>query len=397
MKVLITLAQALRTGITSYRFNDDHRAELHTIEAVHDVYRARLDAAGPSRYLWRSVCQYRCQAYARSCRAAVLANVVSLACLPLLMILLRPASERSVQKRRCQYLKLDFHPAYQVPAQIRIDTLEVRPQRRYLTWADLARIAKIFVRGRAFYPELMFKFALWVAAVRPILDQYSPAYLLQYCEYSAHSSLRKLYLNSQGILLANVTHGEELVSCRSAFASFDQYFAWELTPRSIHEAMRIEYSERFTFNPCAGLPAAAPVPSSPVIGILWPAIDDSHLDALAEAINALGARYTVLVRRHPNPKYANRFNAYRCRLAAQESDAQRENVHDYIDRCSVVVGYLSAVLLQGVLRGRDVIYLQDEQLASLMSYHDYYRAVTAVDLPDLVQYLCRKFGGGAAP
>lgn len=386
------LLATLRTQLTAYRFSSDHQVDLAIIERIHRRYQSGIGSPGSDRYLWRSLCQYRCQAHARSRVSGFVANLVALFALPFVALLVRRARRTGAPRVTCRYLKIDFHPAYQIPEDIREHTVENAGAGRYLTAADLLLAVRVFVRARACYPELLFKFLLWIASVRPQLDRFEPQYLIQYCEYSAHSSLRKLFLNTHGVRIANVTHGEEFISCRSAFASFDQYYAWQLTPRYVHDAMHIEYDERFTFNPCAGL---SPAPATPVrtVGFLWPAIDATQLDLVIAQINELSARCEVIVRPHPNPKYANHFGEYRSRLRARISDAHHEGIHSFIDRSTVVVGYLSAVLLQAVFRGRAVVYLRDPYLASLQAYHGYYREVPAVELAGLARYLAEQVFG----
>jgi hypothetical protein len=389
------LAGRLRTAMTSYRFGSDYRVELARIESIHHACREHLGVAEDRhRYLWRSICQYRCQSHARGKLTGFAANLLAVLALPWMVLLLRPARRAGAARVACGYLKIDFHPAYQIPQDIRDRSVESARLPHRLNLGDLRFACKLFVEGRAFYPELLLKFLLWIAAVRPHLERFEPQYLIQYCEYSAHSSLRKLFLNAQGIGLANVTHGEEFISCRSAFASFDQYFAWQLTPRSIHDAMHIEYQQRFSFNPCAGLPTAPP--RTGAVGFLWPALDASQLELVVVQINELSARCEVIVRPHPNPKYANHFEDYRHRLRARVSDAHQEGIHSFIDRSALVVGYLSAVLLQAVFRGRKVVYLRDPYLASLQSYHSYYADVKTVELAELARYLAAEFFGDEA-
>jgi hypothetical protein len=391
MNLFRSLFEGLRTSLTTYTFSSDHRVDLVIIEEIRRHYGSRTGAGNPYRYLWRSVCQYRCQSYARSKLTAIAANIAALLATPLLVLLVRAGSKNHAARVSCQYLKIDFHAAYQIPEGIRGQTVENGRLARYLTVGDLVFALRAFLLCRAFYPELLFKFLLWIASVRPHLDRFEMRYLLQYCEYSAYSSLRKFFLNSHGIRIANVTHGEEFISCRSAFSSFDQYYAWQLTPQSIHEAMHIEYAERFTFNPCAGLPHAPAVAQIRRVGFLWPAIDASNLDQVVAQINELSACCEVIVRPHPNSKYTNHFEAHRDRLIATVSDAHAESIHSFIDRSTVIVGYLSAVLLQAVFRGREVVYLQDPYLVSLQVYHDYYRSVNAVELAGLARYVWDKF------
>jgi hypothetical protein len=322
---------------------------------------------------------------------AVLAvNAAAFLCLPFLLVLVRGEKERRGGKILCEYLKIDFHMAYQVPPTIKDRTVEKQLSRRYLTLADLFWAVGLFLRSGAFYPELLFKFLLWIASARPVLDAYEPRCLIQYCEYSAYSSLRKLFLNREGILLANVSHGPEFLSCRSAFSSFDRYFAWDITPKNLHNAMHIEYADRASFNPCAGL-APAPAVLIPTLGFLWPAMDIVDLDVLLKQLNAINQYCKVLVRPHPNPGYTNHFENYRHSLNAEVSDAHDEDIHSFIDRCSVVVGNYSSALIQAASRGREVVYLEDAYLRSLRTYHDYYQAVDSISLESLESFAAARF------
>jgi len=126
-------------------------------------------------------------------------------------------------------------------------------------------------------------------------------------------------------------------------------------------------------------------------------MEADSLPLLVAQLNEIARTCTVLVRRHPNAKYANRFEHYRAQLAAEVSDALTENINSFIDRSSVVAGYMSAALIQAVLRGRDVVYLADQYLRSLRSYHDYYRRVTMVDMAELADHVSRHFSLGREP
>jgi hypothetical protein len=391
MSSLRNIFAKLRNKLDGCTFNSDYRVEKDIIENVYRAYVNKISAGAEHRYLWRSVCQYRCQSFARKKMMVLMANIGALLCIPAFVFLVRPSRKPDAGKLSCKYLKINFHMAYQVPGIIRDITKEKTISGKYLTSKDLAFAVRLFVENRAFYPELLFKFLLWIVSVRPYLDSCTTEYLIQYCEYSSYSSLRKLFLNRQGILIANVSHGEEIVSCRSAFSSFDQYFAWDITPRFVHDAMHIEYIDRFCFNPCAGLGPAAASPTTPTLGFLWPSIAGPDLVFLVAQLNRISEFSSVIVRPHPNSKCANHFGSYRHTLRAQVSDPHKEDIHCFIDRCSILAGNQSAALLQAAFRGRDVIYLNDAYLASVREYHEYYQKVECVDIEGLGDALSVKF------
>jgi len=372
--------------MTAYRFGADFRCELATIASIFDRYRPRIELGDARRYVWRSVAQYRCQSTARRRLETVVANFAALVALPLLLILVR-VRRRRIDSGGCEYLKIDAHMAYTVPGQIADRTVEASVADRYLTVSDFSRCVSLFIRAGAFYPELFVKWMLWVSSVRPALDQYSPRTLVQYCEYSAYSSLRKAYLNDLGIRLANVTHGEELISCRSAFSSFDEYFAWDITPTSIHDAMHIEIGQRFTFNPCAERGPAPVLAGVPTIGFLWPSLPGRDITEFVAQLRRIASQYHVIVRPHPNPQYSRSFAPFRVGAEFEISEPLGEPIHNFIDRCQALVGYQSAALLQANLRGRTAIYIEDAQLMSLREYHDYYKRAIAVPVIDLSRYV----------
>jgi len=388
--------------LLKHTFNSDYIIDLNCIDGIYRNFENRIATQSSSRYLWRSVCQCMCQSTARNSTVVLVSNIVAVLLLPATLVLLRVSPKSRMKDATTKYLKIDFHPAYQIPMAIRDHTMEVNGLAKYLTLADFVYAIKLFATNRAFYPELLFKFMLWIAKVRPYLDRYEIRYLIQYCEYSSYSSLRKHFLNHAGIGLANVSHGEEFISCRSAFSSFDQYFAWDVTPKFIHEAMRVEYAERFTFNPCSDYGMAPKVFGKPVFGFLWPALEDVDLDYLTTKLNCISGFCTVLIRPHPNIANSNQFSKFRPLLNANISDSTSENIHTFIDRCSIIGGCLSAVLLQAAFRNRSVIYLNNSHLKSLKDYHEYYKKVEFVDLDRLdaflhswldVQYETSRIGG----
>jgi len=264
--------------------------------------------------------QYQAQALSRGPLRVAAANGIALLALPFLVLRWLRAGRPKAALQACRYLKIDAHMAYGVPLAIQAQTLEAEPREPYFYLQDLLFPLRLFVRERRFNAELCLKIMAWMARVRPQLDRFHPEFLIQYCEYSAFSSLRKAFLNQQGIGLANIAHGEEFIGCRSAFSTFDQYFAWHLTPQALHHAMHIEDGEFYTFNPCERLPSAPPPGNVLVIGILWPSQPGVDLPCLADQIKRLAARVRVIVRPHPNPIHANGFETWRPSLGAEVSD-----------------------------------------------------------------------------
>lgn len=369
-------------------FSNGHIFETKIINDIQKKYHDKINTTDMSRYLWRSICQYKCQCAVRKKTPQLISNLVALLSLPLILFLLRISSKKIIASNHFVYLKKDYHMAYKVPVSIRSKTFEAKVEKKYLHYSDIRLIISEFIKNKAFYPELLLKTILWMASVRPYIDRYDFSCLIQYCEYSAHSSLRKLILNRLGIKLANVSHGEEFISCRSAFSSFDEYFAWNITPKSIHDAMYIEYGKRFTFNPCSDTKPAPLRSKKTVVGVLWPEAKAVNLAELSKQLNQISEIHEVIVRPHPNPINRNNFKLYQHSLRSSISDANHEDIHDFIDRCDVITGHLSAALVQASLRGRHVVYLDSEQLQSLRAYHEYYRKVQFADISELNFVIC---------
>lgn len=365
-------------------YDADYCREKDRIDRTAQKYRIQLERTGPERELWRSVAQYRCQSYARRKAVVILANLLAIAAMPLVILRFLRWRQPPLEARlRVKYLKIDFHMAYVVPNLIKTQTIESQAKGKYFYLEDLKFILRLFMKSGVFLPELFVKFLLWMASVRPQLDEFEPEVLIQYCEFSAYSSLRKAYLNHLGTKIANITHGEEVISTRNAFSTFDQYFAWSITPPEIHQAMGMEYATLYHFNPCENLPKVPPHLELTTVGILWPSIMSPAVGILVEQINLLGSVLKVVVRPHPNPNYACDIHLYRSRLKAEVCDPKAEGVHDFIDRCSVVVGFPSAVLLQALFREGKVLYLENEPLENIRRYHPFYQKVDSVAIEDL--------------
>lgn len=363
----------------------DYRQDLAIIDAMAERLGTRLEPANARHCYWRSLAQYRCQATARNRWAVWFANLVGLAMLPGFLVFLR--EPRCGARRRATYLKIDFHPAYLVPTAIRDATLEWSTTTSYLRIEDLIFPFRAFGPRVLLNPELLAKFYFWVRHCRPNLDQVDCQYLIQYCEFSAHSSLRKAYLNAKGIRLANITHGEEILSCRNAFSICDRYFAWRITPGSLHKRIHIRYDDLFHFDPCEDLPRAPKPDSLRRIGVLWPSTGDVDLHAFTQMINDLSNTFEVTVRPHPNPRYRMNLERHAADLQATISDPAKEDIHTFVDRHDCIAGFMSAALLQAVFRGRQVIYLQDSFLEALREYHDFYRQVACVSVDQLGAHL----------
>lgn len=374
MNKIISYVQTRIYYIISPKFSADYREEIHCIEKINLRYKDKFSSDEYCNCFWRSIAQYDAHAYFRSTFSLYLANFLSVVGLFLAPLYLSRNRFKAKERIVCKYLKVDFNASFLVPNELKDCVTEVSSKARYLTFYDFLFVVGIFVKYRVFYPELLLRFLLWISFIRPIIDKYSPEFLIQYCEYSPHSSLRKVFLNHNGILLANVTHGEEFISTRSAFSTFDKYYCWFITEEAIHLAMRIQYSVRVTFDPTENcLPA--PIVEHPVIGILWPTTTGVDLELFVRKINEISISWRVVVRPHPNPLSRNDFEHYVNQLNAEVSDSLVEGVHSFIDRTSIIIGFTSATLLQASLRSRKVIYIFDGYLDSLLDYHPYYQTV----------------------
>lgn len=372
-------------------FDPNYQVEINRIETVYEKYKLKIESACCDRYFWRSICQYECQAFTRKLPILIFSNILALLFLPFTSLRLRNARISKSGRVKCHYLKIDNHMAYKIPLCIKSNTVEARLNVKYVTLMDLVYVIKLFSRNRSFHPELMLKFILWISSVRPYLDLYSPKYLLQYCEYSPYSSLRKLFLNSNGIYIANISHGEEVISCRSAFSSFDKYYMWDVVPKYVHKAMHIEYAEHIYYNPCEGLPPAPKHSQTITIGILWPSINSIDLSLLVTQIVSIDKYLSIVIRPHPNLNYRNKFEKHLEIMNVEVSHPFDEDIHNFIDRCNLVVGLQSAVLIQASLRQRDVLYIKDDYFSSLIEYHDYYKSKQCADLGDLSSKVLERF------
>ena len=78
----------------TFTFSSDYRAELAIIESVYRQYAEKIESGEPSKYLWRAICQYRCQCTARKKSARFAANVAAFACLPLIPLFIREQNAR---------------------------------------------------------------------------------------------------------------------------------------------------------------------------------------------------------------------------------------------------------------------------------------------------------------
>src|SRR5712692_9172544 len=111
MSIFRNLVTRLNNGLGRYTFHSDYRAALAIIESVYCSYASRINSDDSSRYLWRSICQYHCQSFARKKMMRLAANVVAFICLPFLLFFVRPSRKAKEAKVSCKYLKIDFHMA----------------------------------------------------------------------------------------------------------------------------------------------------------------------------------------------------------------------------------------------------------------------------------------------
>lgn len=364
------------------KFPCDFKLELECIERINDELKKNFSGDQTDLCFWRSVAQYKAHAFYRSKLSLFLVNFFSIFGILLIPIFFRSKICPIKNKIICKYIKYDFHPAYIVPNSIKSETVEVNLNCRYLRFGDFQFACKLFFKHRVFNSELLLRFLWWVSRVRPVLDKYNPEFVLQYCEYSPHSSLRKAFLNNNGVKLSNITHGEEYLSTRSAFSTFDQYYYWFITDALIHSSMKIKSDNWISFNPSENHKPAL-LPDKYVVGVLWPSIMSVDLELLIVEINKISSKYKVIVRPHPSPLFRNRFECYVDQLNAEVSYSTIEDAHTFIDRTSVICGYTSALMIQAALRGRRVVYIEDGYLESLFQYHSYYKNVEHVSLCDL--------------
>jgi len=379
-----------------FHLKDNYLEELACINELKKWLDRELQNTKYNRYMLRAICQYRAQVIIRSKFAVYLSNMIAILYFPVLLLKVGWCTRIPEQKRiSCEYLKVNDDMAYQIPPQIKTLTMERKQIAKnspdcYLLPEDL-RFAFHYFRGAVcLYPELFVKFLIWVSTIRPHVDAVNCTHLIQYCESSATSSLRKVYLNSLGINLVNVTHGEEFITCGLAFSSFDKCYAWDITPRSIYNTLQIECGEFHTFNPCSEMRKVKEIFENPRIGILWPAFKVQQPECIAKQVGLMQKYYAVTVRPHPNELYRAKFDEYIKILNIDVSNPREEELDAFLDRCSIVVGYSSAVLLKAAWRGREVLYINDPCLESVRKYHTYYQSVSVVEVSEIANSLLNK-------
>jgi len=363
--------------------------EQSRIKKTLEKYKNRISLSSPDRYFWRSVCQYECQEYNRELFKKIIYNLTSAVLFFFLLIKIRPRKTRVVNKVKCEYLKVDNYRNLLIPQAIAHKVTVAEPvKHKYLLAEDLFFVIQLFYRNQYFSLVLMVRFFRWIMRVRPYLDAYEPELLIQYCEYSPTSSLRKMYLNERGISIVNVSHGEEAISCRNAFSSFDEYYVWSNIPESVHSAMYVESKNRFQFNPCEMLPQALKLKKT-IVGLLWPADkNDSFMSAFISQLYSLKDCH-VVVRPHPSPRYSLSFYELNKILKLDVSDSRHEDIHEFIDRISILIGASSAAMVEANLRGREIVYIRTPELDAFRNYNEYYQRIPFIEVESLASYILR--------
>lgn len=378
--------------LSKYSFEPDPDVELAKINSIYQKYQKVLNDPRKDYLAIKSLCQYECQKLNRNKFVFYLSNALCFFILPFSILLLRNNHAKAVRGESCEYVKIDYSIAYQIPTAIRDKTKEILPCIRYLCWADLILVVRLFCRNRLFFPELFVKYVLWISRVRPVIDQQNPSYLICFCESSSSSSLRTFYCNFNSIKTVNITHGEEFISVRNAFSTFDIYYRWEITPKKLHQSMYMESKRAYTFSPAVNIKINKRKNEFLTIGFLWPSTDSIDLFGYAREIKKAQENYSVVVRPHPRELYRKCFYKIIKEFNFSTCEPKDVSVNVFLNSCDLVVGYNSALMVQADVVGVKTIYVEDEYFINLQKYHPYYQNVTSVPLSFLEAAILSSIG-----
>jgi len=381
----------IKWRVTLYKIEASSDDEIKKIEKTYLKYKEKINEKDNSKYFWRSVAQYSCQIEGYGRLKYFFLNAAAIILLPKFLLKIRTRKKNPV-KNNCDYLKINNYRNSFIPEVLKENTVNaVEIKDRYLITDDLKLVINLCIENLYFNPLFIYKILGWIASVRPYLDIYNPKCLIQYCEYSATSSLRRLYLNEYGIRIANISHGEEDISSRNSFCSFDEYYVWSVIPNKIHQLNHIESTHRITFNPCENLPQA-PVISKSIIGLLWPVgKDDGMISTIIEQLRQLDPEYPLIIRPHPAASHFHRFKKIKLLKSFEISNPHEEDINSFINRTSLIIGVRSAAMIQADLRGRKIVYINNEMLRSARKYNLYYSEKSYIEANGLANFMVQNY------
>lgn len=395
-----------RWWLLSYRIGEsschEHLAIIEKTEAAMKPYLDSPDEA--LRLTARSVAQYRAQSALRPRQSLIVTEFLSYALLPLgLMrwliegLIARPKrTPRAAGVRWNQsYFRYTRSPdIFHTPPELAKDA----PQTVFVTARYLRRddVRFLWQATRTAWPMLgslrfqwIFKIAKEIAWARPLIDAHPSDYALLDAECNCALSLLTLYSHRHGQKLYDVQHGDLFVSAVNTFFETDRCYVWDDFYTELLKQMRARSDFRVYTNPTFLLSDAEKAITRHGIGVFMPGamtLDrEEDRRTFAEALNALTDHAPVRLR--PHPAYINECAAIAPLLSSKVeiTDSRLENSKQFILRHEVIVGTVSAAILESIMLGQNVVCFRGKFLDDIASYHFSYRKPNCrlCDLPSL--------------
>jgi hypothetical protein len=338
-----------------------HRGDKSIFDISKQKQEEYLNILGdPSDDIDRSHKQYLCQFLFISNFKKHFLNIVSIPCLPFLLVLLR--LKRSPFFNRHEHIDAigEFQGLEEVIPKEVSASFNVNNDKWFegscLSDMDICFIMKIFFR----HPKHLFFFMkcmIKIAKYSYMISKYQPRALLVHNEYSFTSSILTCYCNYRNVLHINIMHGEKLYFIRDAFFRYDRCYVWHKHYSDLFISMKASMSQFEIALPssmCINCDELYNATHYVEYKYYLAEYTKKELLSIIHSMNII-IQKGVIVHYRPHPRYSD--------ISLLEQYVDR-NLIEYPDHISIqasiantsyVIGSYTTVLLQAYTSGKEII------------------------------------------
>lgn len=398
----------LRTWLLCYRFSEfSYQEHLAIIEQVKNrIGEGIYSPDDATRLTLRSVAQYLSQSGLRPARSRLATEIISCVMLPCALgywVCRGLLSTRSPQPRvrGLRWNQDEFRywrntDIYHTPEELLPDAPQtVFVSARYLRLDDIkflwqtARIAWPFLGKLRI--QWLAKIAKEIAFARPLVDTHPADYALMDNECNCAISILTLYARRHGQQLYTVQHGDLFLSVMTSFFETDRSYCWDNFYVELFKRMQASSNFRLYNNPKFTFTKEEKNTKRSGIGVFMPGIQtiptEDEKNTFVQALNTLAEEYPVHLR--PHPAYVNQCEALVPLLSKKVTitNSQKETSKQFIARHNLILGTVSAAILEAIMLGRPVVCFRGILLDDVASYHFCYKKPNCrlCQLPELVE------------
>ena len=257
------------------------------------------------------------------------------------------------------------------------------PKIRYLNTRDLIFLTSLIktfsYKLGIFY--LLAKLINSVSLLRPIINQYNPSYICLFNEWDLVSPSIHSYLSNNGIIYEILMHGDKAYELTDSYTSSDKLYIWSKEYEDIFRDLRVKSEFQII-----GYPNDFNIKvrgSSEKRIFFIPPIKRNF--SLEESKRHQKELISFIQTKNPLIKLHPKYSKEQIKLFSISEYSSFVKDLDLTNN-SIMVGYISTLLLKAAISGIDVRVIKSNQTVEMSNYHPlfFFKNVSMINLEDLI-------------